>query len=145
MKPKHQRLIFVLVSVVFLCVAVLFIMQAFKQNLVYFYSPSDIVANPPAAAQKIRIGGLVKTGSITKDNDRVRFTVTDGKEELQVSYQGLLPNLFREGQGVIAEGVMEENGLTASTILAKHDEKYMPKEVVDALKKSGHWKEQYAR
>lgn len=145
MKPKHQRLIFVLASILFLCTAVLFTLRAFKENLVYFYSPSDITAHPPAPAQKIRIGGLVKTGSIIKEHQQVRFTVTDGNNDIQVHYTGLLPNLFREGQGVIAEGIFEENAFVASTILAKHDENYMPKEVVDALKKSGHWKEQYAR
>lgn len=139
MKPKHQRLIFVVASVACLCVAVLLVMQAFKQNLVYFYSPSDITANPPAPGQKIRLGGLVKTGSVEKNGSDVRFSVTDGKQEFKVHYTGLLPNLFREGQGVIAEGVMENNVFTAKTILAKHDEKYMPKEVVESLKKSGHW------
>ncbi len=134
-----------LVSVVFLCVAVLFVMQAFKQNLVYFYSPTDIAANPPAPMQKIRVGGLVEAGSVVKKDSSVRFVVTDGKHALAITYQGLLPNLFREGQGVIAEGVMEGGVFTASTILAKHDENYMPKEVVDALKKSGHWKEQYGK
>ncbi|MDX2074504.1 MAG: cytochrome c maturation protein CcmE [Alphaproteobacteria bacterium] len=145
MKPKHQRLVFVLASVLFLCAAVLLVMQAFKQNLVYFYSPSDIAGNPPAPTQKIRIGGLVKTGSIAQADDRVRFTVTDQQHEIEVRYQGVLPALFREGQGVIAEGVMDGAHFSASTILAKHDEKYMPKEVVDALKKSGHWEGQYAR
>lgn len=146
MKPKHQRLIFVAVSVVFFCAAVLLTMRAFKENLVYFYSPSDIVAKAPKPAQKIRIGGLVKEGSIERgEGQKVRFVVTDGTNEMMVAYQGMLPTLFREGQGVIAEGSWTGKEFTARTILAKHDENYMPKEVVDALKKSGHWKEQYAR
>ena len=145
MKPKHQRLIFVAVSVVFLCAATLLVMQAFKDNLVYFYSPSDIAAKPPVQGQKIRIGGLVKAGSVSKKDNRVRFVVSDGRQDIEVGYAGMLPNLFREGQGVIAEGVIENGAFSATTILAKHDENYMPKEVVDALKKSGHWEEQYGR
>jgi cytochrome c-type biogenesis protein CcmE len=95
---------------------------------------------------RIRLGGLVKTGSLTRsDGLRVRFEVTDGKSELPVAYQGVLPDLFREGQGVVAEGALDGTGtFDADTILAKHDETYMPKEVADALKKSGHWKDEYA-
>ena len=145
MKPKHQRLVFVVGSVACLCVAVLLTMQAFKQNLVYFYSPGDIAANPPVSGQKIRIGGLVKAGSVTRDGGNVNFTVTDGRSEVRVRYHGMVPNLFREGQGVVAEGVLQGGALNASTVLAKHDENYMPKEVVDALKKSGHWETQYGK
>ena len=140
MKPKHQRLIFVVVSVALLCAGALFTMQAFKQNLVYFYSPSDIAENPPAPTQKIRMGGLVETGSIKRGKDDIiRFTVSDGKNSFAVQYQGMLPNLFREGQGVIAEGRFDGKIFTATSILAKHDENYMPKEIVESLKKSGHW------
>lgn len=142
MKPKHQRLIFVSISVIFLCVAVLMIMRAFRENLVFFYSPSDLAQQQLAPSQRIRIGGLVKTGSVSRgDNQAIQFIISDGAQEVQVHYTGLLPNLFREEQGVIAEGYMQANGIfQARTILAKHDENYMPKEVVDALKKSGQWK-----
>lgn len=146
MKPKHQRLILVVASMAFLCTAVLLVMQAFRENLVYFYSPSEIRADTPVPSQKIRIGGLVKTGSVkTTADEGTAFIISDGKAEVPVLYYGMLPNLFREGQGVIAEGVMTQEGFSASTILAKHDEKYMPREVVESLKKSGHWEEQYGK
>jgi cytochrome c-type biogenesis protein CcmE len=96
---------------------------------------------------RIRLGGLVKDGSIVRgDSLRVRFEVTDGNNQIPVAYQGVLPDLFREGQGVVAEGELDGSGLfNADTILAKHDETYMPKEVAEALKKSGHWKDDYAQ
>ena len=143
MKPMHQRLIFVVMSVVFLCGAVLLALQALRENIVYFYSPSEIAEEPPAAGRKIRVGGLVKNDSIVQLPEQYyEFIVSDGAQEVRVRYVGQLPALFRQGQGVVAEGVMQEDGwFAARTILAKHDEKYMPKEVVDALKKSGHWKQ----
>lgn len=145
MKPKHQRLIFVVLSVVSLSFAVIFTLRAFEDNLVFFMSPSDIAAKPPAPSQKIRVGGLVKKESLVRgENAAISFIISDGKHELTTHYTGLLPNLFREGQGVVAEGIIGAKGeLQAQTILAKHDENYMPKEVVDALKASGHWEEQY--
>lgn len=145
MKPKHQRLLLVVVSLACLCAAVLLVMQAFRANIVYFYSPSDIAKQPPSAQQKIRMGGLVKEGSLEKNDNLTQFIISDGAQEFTVRYQGLLPNLFREGQGVIAEGVFDGKEFIATTILAKHDEKYMPKEVVESLKKSGHWQTEYAR
>lgn len=146
MKPKHQRLIFIVASMACLCAAVLLTMQAFRENVIYFYSPSELAAKPSMAAHKIRIGGLVKKGTIVKNGDQVQFVVTDQQHEIHVAYRGMLPNLFREGQGVIAEGMLDAKGqFAASSILAKHDENYMPKEVVDALKKSGHWEASYAR
>ncbi|MEZ5690934.1 MAG: cytochrome c maturation protein CcmE [Rickettsiales bacterium] len=151
MKPKHQRLLFISFSLTFLCAGVLLVMNAFQDNLVFFYSPSDIREKSSIIStdKTIRVGGIVKVGSLEKIDDRVTFIITDGKEDVSVTYKGVLPNLFREGQGCIAEGKMldTENGeqtidkmFVASRILAKHDEQYMPKEVVDALKKSGQWK-----
>lgn len=147
MKPKHQRLLFIVFSVGFLMLSILFIMRAFDENLIYFYSPSDVKEKTPLATQKIRIGGLVEPGSIQKkENQQIFFNITDGANRVQVAYTGMLPSLFREGQGVVAEGKLDASGLfTASTILAKHDENYMPKEVVDALKKSGRWQEEGAQ
>ncbi len=144
MKPKHQRLLFVLFSVGFLLIAVLFTLRAFDENLVYFYSPTDVITKPPAPAQKIRLGGLVAADSIKKSaGDTIVFSITDGVHDIKVGYSGVLPNLFREKQGVIAEGAFDEEHIFKATIiLAKHDEKYMPKEVVDALKKSGQWREE---
>jgi len=117
-------------------------MRAFSENLVFFYSPSDLKNQTLEAEKMIRIGGLIETGSIIRSkDDRISFVVSDGKESLKVHYQGLLPNLFREGQGAIAEGNLISQGeFNAIRILTKHDENYMPKEVVDSLKKTGHWK-----
>jgi len=118
---------------------------ALQDNVLFFYSPSDIAAHPEKvpAGRAFRIGGLVQTGSVKRDTGlEVQFTVTDGKNAVPVRYSGVLPDLFREGQGVVALGTRGGNGIfTASEVLAKHDEKYMPPEVVDALKRSGHWKE----
>ncbi len=107
----------------------------------FFNSPTDVAEKHIAPGTRIRIGGLVKDGSVQRgDNLRIRFEVTDGKSDIAVRYQGIVPDLFREGQGVVAEGKLEAGGtLVADTVLAKHDERYMPKEVVDALKKSGRW------
>lgn len=147
MKPKHQRLLFIVVSMVFLCVGGLLTLSAFRDNLVFFYSPSELQNKVLSPAQLIRVGGLVKSGSIEHGNgDSINFVITDGVAEVKISYSGVLPNLFREGQGCIAEGNMTEGGkFTAQKILAKHDEKYMPKEVVDALKKAGNWRSEDGR
>ncbi len=118
---------------------------ALQDNVLFFYSPSDIAAHPEKVPEgrAFRIGGLVQSGSVKRDAGlEVQFTVTDGKNAVPVHYSGVLPDLFREGQGVVALGTRSNNGVfTASEVLAKHDEKYMPPEVVDALKRSGHWKE----
>ncbi|MBY0406267.1 MAG: cytochrome c maturation protein CcmE [Rickettsiales bacterium] len=129
------------VSMVFLAGAVLFTLQAFRDNIVFFYSPSDVISKKPEAGRAMRLGGLVKDGSVDKTGERVRFVVTDGAEDIVVVYTGLLPNLFREGQGVVAQGALSAQGeFVATQILAKHDETYMPREVVESLKKAGRWK-----
>jgi cytochrome c-type biogenesis protein CcmE len=122
-------------------------LSAFRDSIVFFNSPSDVEQKHIAAGTRIRLGGLVKNGSVVRgDNMKVRFDVTDGNRDVVVAYQGVLPDLFREGQGVVAEGALDASGVfNADTILAKHDETYMPKEVADALKKSGHWKDDYAQ
>jgi len=118
------------------------VLAAFRDNLVFFYSPSELIARPALAGGRIRIGGLVETQSLDhQDGRQVSFRVTDGKTDIDVSYDGVLPDLFREGQGVVAEGRIKDGVFVANTILAKHDEKYMPPEVAAALKKSGHWQE----
>ena len=140
MKPKHQRLVFVGCSVAFLVAAVLLTLQAFRENIVFFYSPTELAAQPPGD-KHIRLGGLVKPGSLQKDGEDYRFIVTDGAAEVPAHFKGLVPNLFREGQGVVAEGALGADGVfEARQVLAKHDENYMPREVVDSLKKSGVWK-----
>jgi cytochrome c-type biogenesis protein CcmE len=144
MKPKHQRLVFVVISMACLTVSVLLIMRTFRDNLVFFYSPSDIAAQAVAPERLIRIGGLVEAGSMKRgENGLLEFELSDGKASIHVRYQGMLPALFREGQGVVAEGYLADaTHFQAKTILAKHDERYMPAEVVDALKRSGRWKGQ---
>ena len=143
MTRKQRRLTLIAVAGIVLAVALGLILYALSDKIVFFNSPSDIVAKAPPPGTRIRLGGLVQTGSLVKsDGGNVAFTVTDGAHAVKVGYQGILPDLFREGQGVVTEGVMKTDGsLAADTVLAKHDEKYMPKEVVEALKKAGKWKE----
>jgi cytochrome c-type biogenesis protein CcmE len=147
MTRKRRRLILIGGALGVLAVAVALMLNAFRDSVVFFNSPSDVAEKHIAPGTRIRLGGLVKTGSVVHSEDlKIRFDVTDGSHEIAVAYQGVLPDLFREGQGVVAEGALDGSGLfAADTILAKHDETYMPKEVADALKKSGHWKDDYAQ
>lgn len=143
MTRKQRRLILIGGSLGVLAVAVGLMLYGFSGSIVFFNSPTDVVEKNLAPGTRIRLGGLVESGSVQRgDNLAVRFKVTDGKSAVAVSYQGILPDLFREGQGVVTEGVVEPGGsFKADSVLAKHDERYMPKEVADALRKSGHWKE----
>lgn len=137
MSPKRQRLLFAVFGVGFFTAATLLIMNAFNEHLVFFYTPSDIAQAD--SSRLVRIGGLVEEDSITQENTYLTFTVTDLSAQLPVIYEGIPPALFREGQGVVAEGYLENGQLRATKLLAKHDENYMPPEVAEALKKSGHW------
>ena len=139
MSPRRQRLLFLAFSVMFISAAVLLTLRAFKENIVFFYTPS-MLADKPSPPARLRVGGLVENGSLTRVGDDVAFTLTDGSASLRVHYKGLLPSLFREGQGVVAEGRLQAGELNAERVLAKHDETYMPKEVAEALKRSGYWK-----
>jgi cytochrome c-type biogenesis protein CcmE len=145
MTRKQRRLVLIGSSVGVLALAVALMLNALRDSIVFFNSPSDIAEKHVGPGTRIRLGGLVKDGSLVRsDNLSVRFEVTDGRTGIPVSYQGVLPDLFREGQGVVAEGALDSGGtFKADSILAKHDEKYMPKEVADALKRSGHWKDDY--
>jgi cytochrome c-type biogenesis protein CcmE len=118
------------------------VLYALNDSIVFFNSPTDVVEKHVAPGSRIRLGGLVQPGSLVRgDNLLVRFEVTDGNKSVPVSYTGILPDLFREGQGVVTEGALDTAGtFRADSVLAKHDETYMPKEVADALKKQGHWK-----
>jgi cytochrome c-type biogenesis protein CcmE len=141
---KQQRLGLLALGMAALGGATALVLVAFNDNLVFFYSPSELKAKAGAPDRRVRIGGLVERESLSRGRDgrQVSFRVTDGASDLTVVYEGLLPDLFREGQGVVAEGRLRADGVfTATTVLAKHDENYMPREVVDALKKSGHWQE----
>jgi cytochrome c-type biogenesis protein CcmE len=143
MTRKQRRLTLIGACVAVLALSIGLILNALSDSIVFFNSPSDVTQKHLAPGTRVRIGGLVKSGSLERGADlRIRFAVTDGSKDIPVYYQGIVPDLFREGQGVVAEGKIESNGaLAADTVLAKHDERYMPKEVVEALKKSGRWQE----
>jgi cytochrome c-type biogenesis protein CcmE len=144
---RQRRLILIGSSLGVLALAAALVLSALKDTIVFFNSPTDVVEKQVAPGTRIRLGGLVKPGSLQRGDElAVRFEVTDGKSAIAVNYQGILPDLFREGQGVIAEGTLQPGGaFKADSVLAKHDEKYMPKEVADALKKQGHWKDDYGK
>lgn len=147
MTRKQRRLILIGSSLGVLALAAGLVLFALKDSIVFFNSPTDVVEKHVQPGTRIRLGGLVKPGTVQRgDQLAVRFEVTDGNRAIAVNYQGILPDLFREGQGVIAEGMLEPGGaFKADTVLAKHDEKYMPKEVADALKRQGHWKDDYGK
>jgi len=138
---KRQRMAFLLIGAVMLSAAVALVLFAFNKNIVFFFSPTDLLASPQPPGRDFRLGGLVEQGSVMKDGTLVRFRITDKKNALAVVYRGVLPDLFREGQGVVVEGALGPDGnFTANNVLAKHDEKYMPPEVAAALKKNGEWR-----
>lgn len=147
MTRKQRRLVLISAGVGVLGVAAGLVLNALSDSIVFFNSPTDVIEKQVKPETRIRLGGLVQPGSLVKsDNLRIRFEVTDGNKQVPVTYQGILPDLFREGQGVIAEGRLDPTGvLKADSVLAKHDERYMPKEIEDSLKKTGHWKDDYAK
>ena len=140
-RKKKQRLTMIAVGGFLLAGVVGLVAYALKDQLVYFYMPTDIVEKNVQPGTRIRLGGLVEDGSVIKSGDgSVAFTLADGNHTIKVSYQGLLPDLFREGQGIVAEGTIQPGGgFTADSVLAKHDENYMPREMADALKEQGVW------
>jgi cytochrome c-type biogenesis protein CcmE len=138
---KRRRLIFLVAALLCLGGATALILTAFEDSIAYFQSPSELVKTPPGAERAIRMGGLVEDGSVVREGETLRFRVTDKANAVPVVYQGAVPDLFREGQGVVVEGHLRADGtFMAETLLAKHDERYMPKEAVDALKASGEWR-----
>jgi len=144
MTRKTRRLYLVIVSLALLGIAVALVLTALRQDIVFFLSPTELATKPPTPGRLIRVGGLVETGSVQKlgSDGTIAFKVTDLRKSVAVTYRGILPDLFREGQGVVIEGAMDEQGqFIASEVLAKHDEKYMPPEVAKALKASGRWQE----
>lgn len=143
MTRKSRRLILIAACGAVLALAFGLILSAMTGSIVFFRSPADVVAHGVAPGARFRLGGLVKEGSVKREPDqKVEFAVTDTSATIPVQYRGLLPDLFREGQGVVAEGTLDAGGVfRADTVLAKHDEKYMPREVADALKAQGRWQE----
>jgi len=140
MRRRNQRLILIATIGALLALAAGLTLYGLRDSVVYFYAPAEI-AGKAHDGQRVRIGGLVEAGSVVREGARVRFVVTDGVAALPVTYNGPLPDLFREGQGVVAEGVWRATGnFQAARVLAKHDENYMPREVAEALKERGEWK-----
>jgi cytochrome c-type biogenesis protein CcmE len=143
MTRKQRRLSLIGAAAAVLALAMALVLGALRESIVFFNSPTDVIEKAVTPGTRIRVGGLVKEGSVSRGDDgagSVRFEVTDGKSSVPVAYRGLLPDLFREGQGVVAEGALDQAGtFRADSVLAKHDENYMPKEVADALKRQGHW------
>ncbi|MCB5202839.1 cytochrome c maturation protein CcmE [Neorhizobium sp. T786] len=142
MTRKQKRLAIIAGGMSFILAAVLLVMFALSQSVAYFFMPSDLAKTEVSPGTRIRLGGLVAEGSVKRgEGSTVTFSVTDGSETVPVSYTGILPDLFREGQGVVTEGAFDAatRGFVADTVLAKHDENYMPKEVADGLKEKGMW------
>ncbi len=134
MKPRHKRAAIIIGALLALGVAAYFVLNAFQSNLVFFFSPTQVAAGEAPKNRTFRIGGLVKEGSVKRDNLTVAFVVTDTAKELPVTYTGILPDLFKEGKGVVAQGKFDDSGkFVASEVLAKHDENYMPPEAKAAL------------
>ena len=141
MKPRHKRLALIGVGLTGLGIAAALVLNAFQNNLVFFFSPTQVAAHEAPTQKTFRIGGLVQQGSVKREDDglTVHFVVTDLATRMPVIYQGILPDLFKEGKGVVAQGRLGGDGIfRADQVLAKHDENYMPPEAADALKKAGH-------
>jgi len=134
MKPRHQRFLLIAVGVAALSVAGMFVLNAFQSNLVFFFTPTQVSQGEAPKGRAFRVGGMVKEGSLVKDGENIQFVVTDFAHEVPVKYTGLLPDLFKEGKGVVAQGKLSDSNLfAASEVLAKHDENYMPPEAQHAL------------
>ena len=136
MKPRHKRLAIVGGVVCAVGAAAALVLNAFQSNLVFFYSPSQIAANEAPTARTFRVGGMVVEGTVKRDGTKVSFVVTDTAKSIPVRYEGILPDLFKEGKGVVAQGQLQDGVFVAREVLAKHDENYMPPEAADALKQA---------
>jgi cytochrome c-type biogenesis protein CcmE len=137
MKPRHKRLAAIALGVVALGIAATLVLSAFEKNLVFFFTPSQVVANEAPQGRLFRIGGMVEKGTVKRDGVEVRFVVTDTAKSIPVLYRGALPDLFREGKGVVAQGTLGADGVfQAREVLAKHDENYMPPEAAEAVEKA---------
>jgi cytochrome c-type biogenesis protein CcmE len=144
MTRKQRRLTLIGSGVLVLALAAGLVLNALRDSIVFFNSPTDVVEKKVNSGSRIRLGGLVQPGTLVRKDVDAIFDITDGNNAIRVTYRGILPDLFREGQGVVAEGtLLDGKSFRADTVLAKHDENYMPKEVADALKKQGHWKDDY--
>ena len=140
MSPKAKRLSIIAVIAALVGISAMLVLGALRDNIVFFYTPTEITNSGTKAGQALRLGGLVKDGSVAINGLQSVFTVTDGTTEISVRYDNALPSLFREGQGVVAEGAFANGQFIATNVLAKHDENYMPAEVAEKLKDTGVWK-----
>jgi cytochrome c-type biogenesis protein CcmE len=139
-RKKARRIQMLVLGAVLLAGSAVLVSVAFRDAIVFFFSPTELMAEPRRPDQLLRVGGLVEVGSLVRgEGETARFRVTDGNGTVPVTYTGVLPDLFAEGQGVVAEGYLRDGTFEAVEVLAKHDENYVPKEVVDALKAQGHW------
>jgi cytochrome c-type biogenesis protein CcmE len=138
MKPRHKRFAIVGGLVLASGAVVALVLNAFQSNMVFFYSPSQVAANEAPQGRTFRVGGLVENGSVKVEGVKVHFVITDSAKTVTVLYQGILPDLFKEGKGVVAQGQLKGGVFEAREVLAKHDENYMPPEAAEALKKAGH-------
>ena len=143
MTPKKKRFLGFILFFVPLCFGLLFLMSALNSNIVYFISPTELIEQNKIN-QRLRLGGLVKSNSISVIGTVINFDVTDGNNSVSVKYEGLLPDLFKEDQGVIVEGKFDSNSFNADNLLAKHDENYIPREIKNSLEKQGLWKGEYS-
>lgn len=143
MTARQKRMMFVALLIIGVAIFITLIMKALNENINHFYSPTEVLEGKAPSERSFRIGGLVVTGSVNRHTDslKIEFDLTDGAKNYPVLYEGILPDLFREGQGIVATGRLKNNVFVAEEVLAKHDENYMPPEVADALKKAGKWKE----
>ena len=146
MTLRFQRLILIIITLVILLSSVLLILFNSKKNIIFFYTPSELIENNHPLQQVVRVGAFVEEGSLKKITfDTYEFNITDNLKSLRVIYQGLLPNLFREGQGVVIEGILlEQNYIQANTVFAKHDENYMPISIKKELEKNEYWQKNYS-
>ncbi|WP_127090110.1 cytochrome c maturation protein CcmE [Aquabacter cavernae] len=143
MTRKGRRLVLIGAALTVLGLAAALVLTALNDTIVFFRTPTEVAQRQVVPGERLRLGGLVEAGSVVKQGATVTFVVTDGAAKVPVAYTGMLPDLFREGQGVVTEGRLQPDGtFAADTVLAKHDENYMPREVADTLKKSGHWMEE---
>lgn len=136
MKPRHKRLALIVGVIAALGVGVGLVLNAFQSNLVFFFSPSQVASKEAPTGRTFRLGGMVESGSVKRDGVKVSFVVTDTAKTVPVVYEGILPDLFKEGKGVVAQGQLQDGVFVAREVLAKHDENYMPPEAADALKKA---------
>jgi cytochrome c-type biogenesis protein CcmE len=138
LKPRHRRLLWIVLGLVALSVAAALVLDAFRSNLVFFFTPTQVASNEAPAGRAFRVGGMVESGSLQREGKHVRFVITDFTRQVAVEYTGILPDLFKEGRGVVAQGRLDAAGVfQAEQVLAKHDENYMPPEAAEAMKKGG--------